>query len=256
MSVVVSVDVEPAALAARADEFEAASASAVIAWAIGRFGARLTLASSFQNCVVIDLAVREDPAIEVLFLDTGCHFPETWSFVEEVRSLYNLNLRVERPGPDAGSWPCGSPRCCELRKVEPLNRALRGRAAWMTGLRRCDTPMRSAAPIVSWDKTRALVKVNPLANWSDDDVNDYIVDHALPVHPLVAKGYLSIGCARRQVPSPPGPSGVRDGGPEPRRRSVGCTSGSGGSGRLAASPCGATCAVLARDSALTHLTAR
>jgi len=184
MKPVISVDAEPAELAARSSEFEAASA--VIAWATGRFGDRLTLASSFQNCVVIDLAVRDDPAIEVVFLDTGCHFPETLSFVEEVRSHYDLNGR------------------CELRKVEPLNRALRGQSAWMTGLKRCDTPMRSAAPIVSWDKARALVKVNPIANWSDDDVNGYIVDHALPVHPLVARGYLSIGCAPTTIPVAPG----------------------------------------------------
>lgn len=204
MNAVVSVDTDSAELAARANEFESAPASTIIAWAIERFGARLTLASSFQNCVAIDLAVREDPGVEVLFLDTGCHFDETLTFVEEVRTLYDLNLRIQHPGPDAEPWRCGSRRCCELRKVAPLNRALAGREAWMTGLKRCDTSMRLEAPIVSWEKARGLAKVNPLANWSDDDVNNYIIDHALPLHPLVAKGYLSIGCAPTTSPVVPG----------------------------------------------------
>ena len=188
------LDVDLARLAAG---FETAPARTVIAWAVGRFGRQVTLASSFQNCVLIDLAVRADPGIEVLFLDTGSHFDETLSFVEEVRVRYDLRLRVQAPGPEAALYPCGSKRCCEVRKVEPLERALEGRQAWMSGLKRCDAPTRAAAPIVAWDAARSLVKVNPLANWSDRDVERYIVEHALPVHPLVAKGYLSIGCAPR-----------------------------------------------------------
>lgn len=175
--------------------FESAAAGAVIRWAHERFGDSLVMASSFQDCVLVDLAVRVDPGIEVVFLDTGFHFQETLDYVETVRSRYDLNLRVMKPlvGPD--EWPCGTARCCELRKVEPLARALEGRAAWMTGLRRVEASTRTEAPIISLDESRGMVKVNPLATWSDQDVAGYVADHGLPVHPLSARGFLSIGCA-------------------------------------------------------------
>jgi len=188
-------DVDFAEMEARSAEFETAPAGKVISWALERFGSQVTLACSFQDCVLIDLAVGYDPGIEVLFLDTGYHFDETLEFVEEVRARYDLNLRVLRPGPEAEAWPCGSQRCCELRKVAPLDNALEGRQAWITGLKRCDSPTRADAPIVSVDEVRGLVKLNPLATWSDDDIDNYLADHGLPVHPLVKKGYLSIGCA-------------------------------------------------------------
>lgn len=191
-------------LAARAAEFEHAAAGTVVAWAMDRFDGRVSLACSFQDCVVVDIAVRVDPTLEVLFLDTGFHFPETLEFVEQVRARYDLNLRVLRPGPEAAAFPCGTDRCCELRKVAPLDAALDGRAAWLTGLKRVDAATRAAAPIVSWDPGRRLVKVNPLATWTDDDVAHYIADHDLPVHPLVAEGYLSIGCAPTTRPVSPG----------------------------------------------------
>ena len=189
------IDVDTEELAARAAEFETAPAGKVLGWAVERFGRNLGVACSFQDCVIIDLAVQAEPDIEVIFLDTGFHFPETLAYVEQVRRRYDLNLRVVKPGPEAEAWPCGTDRCCELRKVEPLERALEGREAWVTGLKRCDTPLRSDAPIVSWDPLRNLVKINPLATWSDDDVAYYVSDHHLPSHPLASKGYLSIGCA-------------------------------------------------------------
>ncbi|MGH9029584.1 MAG: phosphoadenylyl-sulfate reductase [Acidimicrobiales bacterium] len=187
-------DVDEGELVARAAEFETAPAGKVISWAVERFGSKVTLACSFQDCVIIDLAVRAEPGIEVVFLDTGFHFPETLSFVEEVRVRYDLNLRVMHPGPEAQSWPCGTVRCCEMRKVEPLERALEGRDAWLTGLKRCDSSSRVDTPIVALDP-RGMVKVNPMATWTDEDVSNYLADHSLPVHPLVSRGYLSIGCA-------------------------------------------------------------
>jgi phosphoadenosine phosphosulfate reductase len=191
-------------LAARSSELESAPASKVITWALERFDRNVTLACSFQDVVVVDLAVAADPAIEVLFLDTGFHFPETLAFVEEVRARYDLNLHVLTPGPEAADWPCGTDRCCELRKVVPLDAALVGRSAWLTGLKRVDAPTRAVAPIVSWDEARDLVKVNPLATWTDDDIAGYIADHDLPVHPLISQGYLSIGCAPTTRPVAPG----------------------------------------------------
>jgi phosphoadenosine phosphosulfate reductase len=175
--------------------FELAPASAVLTWAFDRFGSDLVLAASFQDVVLIDLAVAIDPAVEVVFCDTEAHFDETLSFVEEVRARYGLNLTVTHPGPEAADVACGAAGCCEVRKVAPLRRVLERKRAWLTSLKRCDAPTRANAPIVSWDATFGLVKVNPLATWSDEDVDSYVRDHHLPVHPLIPLGFLSIGCA-------------------------------------------------------------
>lgn len=183
------------ALAALSEGFETAPASAVLEWALARFGPRLAVASSFQDLVLVDLAVGIDPGVEVVFLDTGAHFPETLQFVEDARRRYRLNLTVTEPGPEAAATPCGAADCCQVRKVAPLRRSLAGKAAWVTGLKRVDAPTRAAAPIVAWDDAFDLVKVNPLATWSDDDVEAYLAERGLPVHPLVPLGYLSIGCA-------------------------------------------------------------
>jgi phosphoadenosine phosphosulfate reductase len=176
-------------------QFEAAPAGKVVAWAFERFGSSMVAAASFQDVVLIDLAVALDPNVEVVFLDTEAHFPETLAFVEQIRERYSLNLTVTHPGPEAAGTPCGSEGCCQLRKVAPLRRALEGKAAWLTALKRADAPTRTAASIVAWDEAFGLVKINPLATWTEDDIASYLVDHGLPAHPLVAKGYLSIGCA-------------------------------------------------------------
>jgi phosphoadenosine phosphosulfate reductase len=175
--------------------FEAAPASEVVGWAWDRYGDDLVLAASFQDCVLIDLAVQVAPEIEVVFLDTQYHFAETQWYVDEVRRRYDLNLRVMKPevAPD-NLWQQDPDRCCALRKVEPLGRALDGKAAWMTGLRRAEAPTRTNAPIVSYDVGRGMVKVNPLATWTDLDVEGYVDDRGLPAHPLADRGYRSIGC--------------------------------------------------------------
>ncbi len=174
---------------------EHAPASKAIEWAVERFGRHLVLAASFQDVVLVDLVTKVDPTIEVVFCDTEAHFPETLAFVEEVRARYGLRLTVTEPGPEAAEWPCGTARCCELRKVEPLRRALAGKRAWLTSLKRVDAPTRANASVVGWDHVFGVVKVNPLATWTDEDVDGYLKDHDLPVHPLVPRGYLSIGCA-------------------------------------------------------------
>jgi phosphoadenosine phosphosulfate reductase len=185
-------------------ELQHAPASKSVSWTVERFGRDVVLAASFQDIVLIDLAVKVDPGIEVVFCDTGAHFPETLEFVAAVRERYGLNLTVTSPAPDAAEWPCGTARCCELRKVEPLRRVLAGKRAWITSLKRSDAPTRAHAPVVGWDRVFGLVKVNPLAAWTDDDVESYLRDHDLPVHPLVPKGYLSIGCAPTTRPVAPG----------------------------------------------------
>ena len=174
---------------------ELAPAGKVIEWALERFGGSVVLACSFQDVVIVDLLHAQDPTIEVVFLDTEAHFPETLEMVELSRARYGLNLTVTKPGPGAEAWPCGTARCCELRKVEPLRGVLAGRSAWITGLKRVDAPTRAGIAVVGFDDSFGLVKINPLATWTDEDIASYEADHDLPVHPLIAKGYRSIGCA-------------------------------------------------------------
>jgi phosphoadenosine phosphosulfate reductase len=185
-------------------DLEHAPAGKAISWALERFGGSVLLACSFQDMVIVDLLHAQDPTIEVVFLDTEAHFEETLEMVELGQARYDLNLTVTKPGPDAEAWPCGSARCCEFRKVAPLRRALAGKAAWITGLKRVDAPTRAAIPVVGFDETFGLVKINPLATWTDEDIASYEADHGLPVHPLIAQGYPSIGCAPATRPVAPG----------------------------------------------------
>jgi len=176
-------------------QFETAPASKIIRWAHDEFGSSLVLAASFEDLVLVDLATKVAPDIEVIFLDTEAHFPETLAFVEEARVRYGLNLTVTKPGPEAVAYPCGSEQCCQFRKVAPLRQAVAGNRAWMTSLKRVDGPTRADAPIVAWDEAFGLVKINPLVTWTNADIVSYLADHDVPAHPLVSQGYLSIGCA-------------------------------------------------------------
>ncbi|HEX5614627.1 MAG TPA: phosphoadenosine phosphosulfate reductase family protein, partial [Acidimicrobiia bacterium] len=135
------VDIDLAELRAVSEALERKPASAAIRWAVDRFGDGVVLAASFQDCVLLDVAVRVVPDIEVVFLDTQYHFAETLDYVEQVRARYDLNLRVMEPlvEPDE-LWKIDTDECCTLRKVEPLARALEGRSAWMTGVRRSEAP--------------------------------------------------------------------------------------------------------------------
>ncbi len=185
----------PAFVAEAAAALEDAPAAEVVAWAHERFGPHLVLASSFSDCVLLDVATRVAPGLSVVFLDTQYHFPETLAYLEQVRRRYDLDLEIVRPlVPPDDRWRTDPDGCCAARKVEPLRRALAGRAAWLTGLRRVESPGRRLAPVVGWDARRGLVKVNPLARWTDADVEAYVAARDLPRHPLEARGYSSIGC--------------------------------------------------------------
>lgn len=182
-------------------EFERLPASKVIQWAVDHFSPHLALTASMNDAVLIDLAVKVHPAIEVVFIDTGYHFPETLETVELVRRRYGLNLRMMTvPHHDEELWRVDPENCCSAVKVGQLDRALEGKAAWMSGLRRVEAASRDKAPIVARD-LRGLVKVNPIATWSDLDVEGYIADHGVPVNPLRERGYLSIGCQPCTQPS-------------------------------------------------------
>jgi phosphoadenosine phosphosulfate reductase len=176
----------------------------ILTWIFERFGDDLAMACSFEDVALLHMVHELRPDTEIIFLDTGGHFPETLEFAAGLEAEWSLHLTRTSPGPEADAWPCGTERCCELRKVEPLRRAVQGRAAWITAVKRVDAPSRASMKIIAWDEKFGLVKVNPLATWTDDDVAYYLTSHRLPEHPLWALGYGSIGCApvtaKPQVP--------------------------------------------------------
>jgi len=175
--------------------FEHSSPLKILTWTFDRFGDDVAMACSFEDLVLLHMVHELRPATEIIFLDTLGHFAETIQFADRIEREWSLNLTRTVPGPDAREWPCGTERCCELRKVEPLKRAVQGRDAWITSVKRVDAPSRAGMKTLLWDEKFALVKVNPLATWSDDDVAYYIAANDLPEHPLWAQGYASIGCA-------------------------------------------------------------
>jgi phosphoadenosine phosphosulfate reductase len=175
-------------------EFERLPASKIIQWGVDNFAPHFCISASMTDAVLVDLAVKVYPAIEVVFIDTGYHFPETLDTVETVRRRYGLNLRIMTvKHHDEELWKIDPENCCSAVKVGQLDRALMGKAAWMSGLRRVEAASRESAPIIARD-LRGLVKINPLATWTDQDVAGYIADHDVPVNPLTMQGYPSIGC--------------------------------------------------------------
>jgi len=169
--------------------------SDVIAWATSEFGSRICLTASFADTLLIDFATKVEPDIEVVFIDTGFHFPETLETVRRAMVRYSLRLTVLRPtATSADLWAHGIDTCCGSRKIAPLERHLIANAdAWMSGLRRDDSAQRSDTPIVSLD-LRGLVKVNPLAAWTAPQLDEYMIANDVLVNPLAFEGYPSIGC--------------------------------------------------------------
>jgi phosphoadenosine phosphosulfate reductase len=188
------VDFTNAELAELSARFEGEPASAIVKWAVDTFHPHLALSASMTDAVLIDIATRVEPAIEVVFIDTGYHFPETLDTMELVRKRYGLNIRVMTVAPQSQElWAVDPENCCSAVKVGQLDRALAGKQAWMSGLRRAEAATRAGAPVIGRD-IRGLVKINPLALWTDDDVEAYVRDHDVPYNPLLDQGYPSIGC--------------------------------------------------------------
>lgn len=184
-------------------ELEGAPAERIIEWAHGQFGSRLCVTSSFADAVLAHLASRVVPGIDVVFLDTGLHFPETLEVRDRVTRTIPVTVRSVRPDLTVGQQDgIYGPRlfnkdpdaCCDLRKVQPLARALDDYDAWAAGLRRDESPTRAKTPVVHYEYARSKVKVNPIANWTQSDVDAYIARHNVPVNQLFNKGYGSIGC--------------------------------------------------------------
>jgi phosphoadenosine phosphosulfate reductase len=181
-----------------------ATAEQVLAWAAEVFGARLVVASNMQDAVLVDLAAKARPGVDVLFLDTGYHFAETIGTRDAVEAVYDVTIvnatpehSVEEQDSLLGKdlFARDPNQCCALRKVAPLQNTLARYDAWVTGVRRVEAPTRAGTPLVSYDEKFGLVKVNPIAAWSDDEMDAYIAEHGILVNPLVSEGYPSIGCA-------------------------------------------------------------
>jgi len=156
---------------------------------------RLIVAAAMTSDVVlVDVVSKVAPGIEVLFIDTGYHFPETLATAASVGARYPIKLRVTAaPAIGDDGYLVDPDGCCHLRKVVPLEDALVGRLGWISGVRRSDSAVRADTPFVQRDR-RGLVKLNPLAAWSDDDLLTYAAIHDVPLNPLLGQGYPSIGC--------------------------------------------------------------
>jgi phosphoadenosine phosphosulfate reductase len=181
-------------------------------WAADTFGDRLTVASSMGDEVLVHLVGTTLPDADVFFLDTGYHFAETLGTRDAYQAMLPLRIRTILPlltvaQQDAEHGPRLHDRdpdaCCAMRKVEPLSRALADVDAYATGVRRDEAPTRAGTRVVEWDAKRGKVKVNPIARWTQDDVDAYVAEHGILVNPLHEDGYPSIGCApctRRVAP--------------------------------------------------------
>jgi phosphoadenosine phosphosulfate reductase len=188
-------------------------ALAALRWAGDTFGDDFAVTSSMADGLLAHLASRAVPGVQIVFLDTGYHFVETLGTRDWIASV--LPVRIVDVAPpqtvaeqDAEFGPRlyerDPDRCCELRKVRPLADALAGYAAWASGVRRDESAARRDTRLIDWDEKRQMIKVNPLAAWTQDDVDAYLAEHDVPVNPLVELGYASIGCAPCTRPVAPG----------------------------------------------------
>ena len=185
-------------------ELEGASAHEILRWADDCFGASWAVASSMADAVVPSLAAAVRPGVDILFLDTGYHFAETIGTRDAVAATLPVTIKSIRPAQSVAEqdasfgarlYERNPDQCCALRKVMPLRKALRDYSAWASGLRRDESPTRANTKVVEWDDGRGMVKLNPIAAWTQDDVDRYIADNGVLVNPLLFDGYGSVGCA-------------------------------------------------------------
>ena len=188
-------------------------ALAVLRWAGQTFGDDFAVTSSMADGLLSHLASRAVPGVNVVFLDTGYHFAETIGtrdWVSGVMPITLVNVLPEQTVAEqdaeygARLHDRDPDLCCSLRKVQPLAKALAGYSAWGSGVRRDESPTRAGTKVVDWDAKRGMVKVNPIAAWTQDDVDGYVERHQVPVNPLFELGYGSIGCAPCTRPVAPG----------------------------------------------------
>ena len=195
--------------------FEHAAAQDILRWAVTDFGPGLSIGTSFgsSGMVLIDIALRIDPDIDIFYIDTGYFFPETYDLIDRVQRYYQRTFRQVTPAltieeQDAQEGPRlythNPDRCCHMRKVEPLANALRDSTAWVAALRRDQSSTRTTTPILRWNQRHGVVKIAPLAHWTEADVWSYLHSHNVPYNELHDQQYPSIGCWPCTRPVQPG----------------------------------------------------
>jgi phosphoadenosine phosphosulfate reductase len=194
------------------EALESASAQEILQWAVDHFGTDWCVTSSMADAVLPHLAASVRPGVDIIFLDTGYHFAETIGMRDAVSAVLPVTVKTilplktvaEQDAEHGAKLHDRDPNlCCALRKVEPLERALSPYIAWASGLRRADSTGRANVRVLEWDAKRDMVKLNPIAAWSDEQVDSYIAENGILVNPLLSDGYGSIGCApctRRLLP--------------------------------------------------------
>jgi phosphoadenosine phosphosulfate reductase len=202
--VALSTREEMRVLAERAGrELDGAPALDILRWADDQFGTSWAVASSMADAVLPSLAAKVRPGVDILFLDTGYHFAETIGTRDAVAATLPVNVRTIMPRQTVGQqdasfgarlYERNPDQCCALRKVMPMRAALKDYTAWASGLRRDELASRADVRVVAWDDQRSMVKLNPIAAWTQDDVDRYIAENGILVNPLLSDGYGSIGC--------------------------------------------------------------
>lgn len=190
---------------------ESAQPEAVLRWAVEEFGDDVALATGFgaEGCVLVAMLAAISPGTRIFYLDTDLLFPETYALRDQLAARYGVqferratSLSLEDQAREYGKelWKQDPDLCCRLRKVEPLKEMLRGLRAWVTAIRRDQSPSRSEVRVIEWDERFGLVKINPIAAWSKHDVWNYISSFDVPYSPLHDQGYPSIGCVPCTTP--------------------------------------------------------
>ncbi|MEE2960396.1 MAG: phosphoadenylyl-sulfate reductase [Myxococcota bacterium] len=185
--------------------FEKSSAEEILTWATTVFAPRITFSTALgiEGCVLVDMIARGNLAIDIFTVDTGLFFPETYALWEKLEKQYKLkigaarsNVSLERQAELHGPrlYDRAPNQCCQLRKILPLEKELKGFDAWITSLRRSQSRTRAHSPILAYDRRYEIYKLNPLANWSEESVTDYIKSHGVPYNVLHERNYPSIGC--------------------------------------------------------------
>ena len=204
-----------AQVAALQSEAESWKPDQALRWGFSQFGPTLAIASSFgaEDVVLIDMASRLAPAFRTFTLDTDFLFPETYTLIDGIEEKYGVEVERTRSEftPEAQAaqfgaalWASQPDKCCQLRKVEPLKKKLASLQAWVTGVRRDQAPTRANTKKLEWDAKFGLVKLNPIADWTSDQVWEYIRTNDVPYNPMHDRDYPSIGCTYCTRPVKPG----------------------------------------------------
>ncbi len=220
----VETGLDDAAVTALNERFEAADPQAIVRWAIETFGDELSVGASFGGpggMAILHMAAQLKPNVHVFVLDTDYLFEETHQTQERATSVLGLeNVEVYKPGLThdqqaaeygAALWMRDPDRCCDIRKVEPTGRALAGKSAWIAGLRRDQSEGRAEIDIVARNLKLDVIKINPLANWTEKETWAYVVANGVPYNPLLDQGFVSIGCYNCTVPGKQGRQGRWEG---------------------------------------------